>query len=740
MKRPLALVGFTYLLAQAVAVFFGYDIALWCAAGCGIIFLVSLGVPVLRKEKAVPIACLVAAMALGVYCLAQAQRIQPLKAVDGKDAVISGVICELPYETNQRYYYEIQTDRVELEGAPQRVKLRVSSTHALEAQAFDRITARVHFYAPKGGSGLTSSTYYQSKGIYMLAYLYEYEEMTVEPGNSRPPYYYALACRQALVKEIRRLLPPEHAGIAAGVLLGEKQGVPEQVKTDFQEIGVSHLLSVSGLHMTIIMQCLLSFFTLLHLKKRAAAMLSIGGVLCFMAVTGFAPSVVRAGVMSILLLAGVVLRKEPDTLNSLGAAVLVLALSNPFAAGDVGLLLSFSSTLGLILLSGKLIRRWQSAIERVPFGKQVLRGIGTSLAATLAATLFTIPVILLTFRSFSLIAPLSNLLLVLPAMVMMACTAVAALLSLTGIFSFLAMPIALAAGVLINFCRGCASLLAQIPFASIETGQRFLLLWLAGSLILLAIAAWKPETRRLKTAALLCALLLIVGGVSYACFRSDIVQVAVLDTGDGCTVAVSYRGQGAVVSCGGSRYAAAAAERYLRERNIRTLDYMTLPATGDKANNGAQTLIEAFHPRTLYLPESAQKEEKLLGSMKAAENAYLYSGRTEAKLWDRVTLSADTEEGWATMGIGGLRVVILPEGGSLLPELARDCHFFITGAPDAQEGEVFCDYLILSVSEETAKKGIRGYTPGTGAPLLTASQGNLYIECDSNGIVSVRRD
>ncbi|MCI9272703.1 MAG: DUF4131 domain-containing protein [Clostridiales bacterium] len=739
MKRPLALVGFTYLLAQAAAVFFGFSFGWYAAAFCGTLFLISLLIPRLRKEKAAPLACITAAVSLGAFCLAQINLLQPLDQLKDQDAVISGVICEIPYESNQRYYYVVQVDRVELEGAPQSMKLRMSTTHALEGDVYDRVTGRVHLFLPEGGTGFTSSAYYQSKGIHMLSYLYEYEDVRVQPGTEKPFYYYALKCRQSLIHTIRNLLPPEQAGISAGILLGEKQGMPEQVRADFQEIGVSHLLSVSGLHVTILTQCLFLLLGVLRIRKRAAGMLSIAGVLLFMAITGFAPSVMRAGIMVIFTLLGIVIRKEPDTLNSLGTAALVLTLCNPFAAGDIGLLLSFTATLGLILLSGKLKTRLYRMVKKIPFGKRLLRSFASSLSGALAVTLFTFPVILLTFQEFSIIAPLSNFLLVVPAMAVMICTAAATLLSFTGVFSFLAMPFALMAGIGSNYLKGCASLLARIPYCNQSAGQDFLYVWLAGTLLLLSVALWKPGVRRVKTAALLSGLLLFVGGLSYQLFQMDVVQISVMDAGDGCAVTLNYRGRGAVVSCGGSRYAPIEIDRCLQKRNIRSLDYMVLPSTEQEACNGAQTVIERYRPKVLFLPESAQQEEKLLGSMSEAGEAYLFKGQTQTCLWDFVFICADADNGWVSVSIDDLELVIVPKSGNRLPEQARDCHFYITGQPDGQGDWVSCDYMIFSLNRETMAQGIRCYSPASGTALWTGSQGNLTIERNSQGVVSIRR-
>ena len=152
-------------------------------------------------------------------------------------------------------------------------------------------------------------------------------------------------------------LPEREAGLAVGVLLGDKSGISEAIKEDFRTDGVSHLLAVSGLHMAAVCQLLLFFFRkILHFPEKLCFLFSMVGIIAFMAITGFAPSVMRSGIMYLIYLAGLIVSRQADSLNSLGAAVFLMCLVNPYAAADIGLLLSFSATAALILFSGKTVR------------------------------------------------------------------------------------------------------------------------------------------------------------------------------------------------------------------------------------------------------------------------------------------------------------------------------------------------------------------------------------------------
>ena len=143
--------------------------------------------------------------------------------------------------------------------------------------------------------------------------------------------------------------------------VGERSGLSADLKQLFQQAGLSHILVVSGLHLSAIgALCYLALKRFLN--RRAAAALSCLAVLLFMCVVGFTPSVVRAGCVMLLIYIGKLLKQPGDTLTSLGLAALLLCIQNPFAAQDIGLLLSFSATLA-VLFAGNVMERTLSLIH-----------------------------------------------------------------------------------------------------------------------------------------------------------------------------------------------------------------------------------------------------------------------------------------------------------------------------------------------------------------------------------------
>ena len=152
------------------------------------------------------------------------------------------------------------------------------------------------------------------------------------------------------------LLPEDYSTLCRAVLLGEKTALDSSVKNDFSLTGTSFLIVVSGMHLVII-----TSFVLLLVRKLTKNRFLITGfttftVIAFMAVTGFAHSVVRAGIMMIIVSFASSNLRIADSLNNLGFAAIVLTAFNPYAVADIGMLLSFSATTGIIL--------WSRPIER----------------------------------------------------------------------------------------------------------------------------------------------------------------------------------------------------------------------------------------------------------------------------------------------------------------------------------------------------------------------------------------
>lgn len=740
MKRPLVLVGFCYLLTLAAAVFFGASLSfvlLWfCVAG----FLVTFVWWRTRRAVVFPLAFATAAVALASFCLYSGHCVEPSRTLDGKEETIRGTVCELPEHRNGRWYYIVRVDGDGAKGAPTGYKIRLSSQNKLDAGPYSRVSGKVHLFLPTGGDGFSSKTYYASKGIMMFAYPQWGTLLKVLPPVQKPPYYYALRMRQALLHSVEELLPSEEASLVNGILLGEKDGLSNSLTADFRTDGISHILSVSGLHMSTIAELLIFMLLFFRVPKRPASAVAACGVFGFMAVTCFVPSVTRSGVMCLLCLVAPLLSRRADPLNSLCAAGLLICLANPYAAADIGLLLSFFATLGLIFCTGPITRFLNGRFDKIRALSPLVRGVNGILATSAGATLFTLPIILLSFGTVSVVAPLANLLELVPSSLLMCFGAAAAMFHLFLPQTFLAMPFALAAGLLAKYMSATAAFLARIPLASISASQGFVTLWLAGTLFLFAAAFFLGKGNKLfPQTACLSAVVLLVGIASFQTAYRNVTRLAVLDVGDGVSVVLTRGSHALAVGC--ESYNSGKVISYLNSENVSKLDGIVI-LTGERDEfSCAADVADRFRPAKVVAQSGAAADGFI---RRAASDSILtpFESHAKAALWSNVTVDLlhSKKSSAARISACGITVVVCPDGmnrRSLPTDWLRP-DFLVTGKSLSQTDGFSPTCTVFSVGRETLRKESRAIA-GRRA-LWTGEYGNLILNLQGDRELSVGRE
>lgn len=740
----MALIGFAYLAGLILATYFVKNYELVAAATLFILFLISLLLKTARKQLTLPIAFFTIFISILVHYGYYHFNAAPAEALDGKDAVISGKICELPYKSYNRYYYIVQTDSVDIDGAPQNIKIRLSMSKALDADVYDRITGNVHLFLPSDEGTFTTKNYYASKGIYLYSYLYEYENYETETVAQKPIYYYFLKIRYHLIEALKTLLPKDQSAVAAGMLLGEKYMMDQDIKSDFRDIGVSHLFAVSGLHISFLGYFCMFIFTALKISKKWSCRLSCIGILCFMALTGFVPSAVRAGIMMIIYFLGSSFKAKADSLNSLGIAVFIISVSNPFAAGDVGFLLSFFATLGILLLAQKLDLLIRHVAASIAHGGKVIRKIAAPASVTICATLFTLPITVLCFKRISLISIISNLILVTPAMFIMITALIAAILFFIPFLNFLSQFFALVCGILINFVMFVSSILSKIPFASVSTAQPFIKFCLSASLLLIAVALMLAKgTKFIRLSFILSCIVLCTGILSYQMHMRNLTQLAILDVGDGCCAVLTKNNHAAILSCGGDKIKLSKMRNYLQSKNVKKLDFLVLSDYSDETSYYAQNAIEEFSPGYIILPEDDSIDDKLSRAITDSPNACFYNNHAQISLWDNINLITvnDGSEGYLYLKINNTNTLIYPscKNSYSIPDGYTNCGLFVfSKTPNNQYG-VNSGYSVISTSLEKSKEAVYDAVYANKVPIATAGDGDIVIDFPSSNNICIKR-
>lgn len=238
-----------------------------------------------------------------------------------------------------------------------------------------------------------------------------------------------------LTSIINQLLPEPHAGLLNGILFGAKAILSKDLYDQLVKTGTLHIISLSGMNITILTN-LVSMTLLRFVSRRIASLLAVVIIIGFILFVGVSASVIRAGIMGSLALLAVMFGRQTWSLFFLAIAAGSMLIVNPAWIADVGFQLSVLATLGIILFAKKPMvesGKWkiggenrESKIDKtnqssifyyLPLPSIVYNLpsllwslIEDDLRVTLAAQVFTIPILLFHFHRISLVAPLSNVL------------------------------------------------------------------------------------------------------------------------------------------------------------------------------------------------------------------------------------------------------------------------------------------------------------------------------------------
>ena len=464
------------------------------------------------------VALAVAGCFCGVYALS-AQKVQNVQNLAGQKLVVRGQVLDYPLEQYHRYYYKLQVVGLgEEEGPVEEVEpftLRLSASMPLVCEPYDTVECAVTFYAFDQGGGLYST--YSSRladGYQAGGYLSQYEGIAVETSQALAPGKLLAELRRQVGRELDRALPRREAGLLKAMVVGDGSGISQEDMGHFRQLGVSHILVVSGLHMTVLAAFLQFFLKRFPIRKAVGNLLTAMCLFLFLLLTGFQPSATRGAVMYGVLLLADSFGRRSDGINSLGLAVLLVCAGNPFAGGDLGFALSVTATLGIVSLYRPLYRKFLGdRLTGLP--RKLWKPAASSLGATGAALLGTFPVQISVFGGFPLLLPLANFLMVAPGTALVYLSFCGAFFSLLPATAPLAAPFLWAAGWMARLLLGLAALLAQWKGLFLPLTSGVALVVTVGVLLLLMAAGLAGRDRPLRKLLVGAMAVLVVFGAVF---------------------------------------------------------------------------------------------------------------------------------------------------------------------------------------------------------------------------------
>lgn len=544
------------------------------------------------KSKTFSLCFLSLTAALCLYRFVAMPSYEAALALDGREVEITGRVIEEKEVKNGKSYYIIETDSVSEPSAPQRLKIRLSAAAELDIEPFSKISATLYLNAPTDKYGLNSRNTYRSKGIYLFGRALDDIEITAPP--QRVPYYYAIRLRTALREKINDYCVEDTALYLRAICLGESSALSNEAYQAMRNSGVIHIFVVSGLHLSIITGAFFFIFRKLRLTPRQSAVILMPIVMAFMLICGLSPSVLRAGIMNLIFLLARACFRRSDALNSLGFAVFLLLVINPFSVQSLSLLLSVLSTLGIITASDRL------TLHHPPkHFARLLTNAYSLIVQTIAANLFTLPIMILVFGSIAVFAIPANLLISLPATLFLILGVIFFPLSFSGI-EFIIKPLSFVLDIIRKYIEFVTSFLGGSDASLLRLDDKIYLLALGLSLILIGLTAVIFKKRRyIEYALLVSALVFSLSFVVQRVKVGENVTLKVLNVENGFAAVLYDDGGVNVIGCGGKGLSDLSLENELMSN--RTVDLFMLVRNDTAFAGNAQTVINDLNVKNIMI-------------------------------------------------------------------------------------------------------------------------------------------
>lgn len=275
-------------------------------------------------------------------------------------------------------------------------------------------------------------------------------------GKGNPVLATLIKSKQQFLNQIKLVIPEPAVGLGAGLLLGVKSSLGEEIEEAFRTTGIIHIVVLSGANIMLIVIFLM--YTLAFVVSvRTRAFIGILSIILFALMVGFSATVVRASIMAVLIMSALLLGRRYAIMRALFCAGTIMLLFNPLLlVYDIGFQLSFLATLGLVLVAPQFEMLMLGVSSRFKLKEYFL--------ATLSTQLAILPLLLYQIGQFSVVAVLVNMAVLPMVPVAMLATFI------TGIVGFISPVAATVLGVIatgtLTYIITIASLMANLPFAS----------------------------------------------------------------------------------------------------------------------------------------------------------------------------------------------------------------------------------------------------------------------------------
>ena len=581
----MAYVGTSYLGGLFFASFLSSGINLTLAPAAAV---TSAAMPlVLGKKYICAAVCLMsAAIAMLLYGLYDSVIYRNVIKYDGYDVEVEGVIIECTERKGDKSSYII--DGV-INGD---VRSKVTCyTDNFGGEIGDRVELIGTAAVFEDSYTFSSLSYYKAKGIYLQINGIKFIKCTTGEGFSllRTVNRY----RDHITETISEYMDEDGQAVMSAMLFGDKSDLESSQKTLMYRAGIGHLMAVSGVHLAVICSFLGFFISGLPFNKYLRFVLFLIPILCFVMLAGMSASIIRAAVMLIIVQTGSLFRRQADVFNSLGIAVILLTITDPFAVRDASFLLSAAGVFGIGVAAPEAVK----LIEE----KRKLGAAAKSAVMSVCVSVVVFPVSMLFFDEVSVMSPVSNLLLI-PVCELILIGGL--IVTVTAGVPAVAVPVLKICGLLCDIVLSISRFIGGLFFSYIPLdGKVSLMAVIAAAVLIAAVFLFTKKADVTSAAAVIILTFAMVSINLYRLVPDGNITVAVIKNGSSSAAVIHDKRKASVIDISKNGKTSSSVVKYLNRNGIYKIDTLILTESGDIAYPVYQEALDLFEVQNVLLPE-----------------------------------------------------------------------------------------------------------------------------------------
>lgn len=547
------------------------------------------------------------------------------------EAEVIGTIVSMPKEKEYRTDYTMQVECINGQTLQKNTKILLQLKKGKQAQNHlaygNKIKVKVELKMPteaRNTGGFDYSFYLKTKQIYTIATGKEENVTLLKKENINLWQKAVMAVKQSIMEQVKKVLPQEEADLFIGILIGERQGIQEEIEENFKDSSLTHLLAVSGSHVSYILMGVTFAVTQLKGDKKLGKIGTIFFLFFFMELTDRTASVVRACVMAMYAIVANLCHKKIDWLGSICFSLWWILLENPYSLWDTSLILSYGGTIGILLFIPLFQKKQNPNVEKNhKLLEKCKNYLKESFMITISANLILLPIMAYLFYTLSFTFWIGNLLAT-PLMEGIIFIGIAFLAS-----AYLCVPLEILLAVplkcLLQLLLLVAKVCADLPFSNISVirppviGILFyyllLFLWIGYRRLSQRRKTQIKEIYKKKRKIVLIGFLLMVILLTFLYKLPGELEIFFIDVGQGDSMLViTPQKKTLLVDGGGSKSTSFDVGEqtllpYLLNKGITTIDYM-MPSHFDEDHSlGCAKIIENLTVSNLVLTKQLEEND-----------------------------------------------------------------------------------------------------------------------------------